>query len=308
LAVRKPRPLSHRLYWPPATVPLALATTRRSPIKEDGMTYLVTAATGNIGSAVVGALLERDERVRAVSRSEMEWPAGVEGVVGDLDDPDGLRDAAAGVRGVFLMSGYSSEAGLLDALPLDARVVLLSSGSVPGGSPQNAVTRYHEESEQAVKASGRSWTMLQPNSFMANALRWKPQLDAGDAVRLPFAGVPIALIDPADVGAVGAAALTDDRHAERSYRLSGPEALLPESQVAILAAGLGRRLVFEPQSDEEARRQMQTQMPDEYVDAFFAFFVDGTLDETTVWPTVEEVLGRPPGTFAAWTRRNAHRF
>jgi len=211
------------------------------------MTYLVTAATGNIGSAVLRALLERGERVRAVSRSERDWPAGVEGVVGDLDDPDGLEDAAAGVRGVFLMSGYPSEASLLDALPSQARVVLLSSGSVPGGSRQNAVTRYHAESEQAVKASGRPWTMLQPDSFMTNALRWKPQLDAGDTVKLPFAGVPIALIDPADLGAVAAAALIDDRHAERSYRLSGPEALLPESQVAILAAGLARRLVFEPQ-------------------------------------------------------------
>ena len=272
------------------------------------MTYLVTAATGNIGGAVLQALLERGERVRAVSRSGRDWPAGVEGVVGDLDDPDGLKDAAAGVRGVFLMSGYPSEASLLDALPSQARVVLLSSGSVPGGSRQNAVTRYHEESEQAVKASGRPWTMLQPNSFMTNALRWKPQLDAGDTVRLPFAGVPIALIDPADIGAVAAAALIDDRHAERSYRLSDPEALLPESQVAILAAGLARRLVFEPQSDDEARRQMQAQMPADYVDAFFAFFADATLDETTVWPTVEEVLGRPPGTFAAWARQNAHRF
>ena len=144
-----------------------------------------------------------------------------------------------------------------------------------------------------------------PNSFMANALRWKPQLDAGDTVRLPFAGVPIALVDQADVGAVAAAALTDDRDAERSYRLSRPEALLPESQVAILAAALGRRLVLEPQSDAEARRQMQTQMPAEYVDAFFAFFAEGTVDETTVWPTAAEVLERPPGTFAAWARQNA---
>ena len=272
------------------------------------MTYLVTAATGNIGSAVLPALLERGERMRAVSRSERRWPAGVEDVVGDLDDPHGLEKAATSMRGAFLMSGYPSEAGLLEALPSQARTVLLSSGPVPGGSRENAVTRYHHESEQAVKASGRPWTMLQPNSFMANALRWKPQLDAGDTVRLPFAGVPIALVDPADVGAVAAAALTDDRHAERSYRLSGPEALLPESQVAILAAALGRRLVLEPESDAEARRQMQTQMPAKYVDAFFAFFAEGTVDETTVWPTVAEVLERPPGTFAAWARQNAHRF
>src|SRR4051812_10521434 len=59
--------------------------------ERDRMSYLVTAATGNIGSATLNALVNGGERVRAVSRSEREWPEGVEGVVADLDDPDGLR-------------------------------------------------------------------------------------------------------------------------------------------------------------------------------------------------------------------------
>jgi uncharacterized protein YbjT (DUF2867 family) len=272
------------------------------------MTYLVTAATGNIGNATLRALVERGESVRAVSRSERTWPQGVEGVVADLNDIGTLGEAAIGMRGAFLMSGYPSEAGVLTALPQDAHVVLLSSGSVPGGSPENAVTAYHLKSEQAVRASGHPWTMLQPNSFMANALRWKDQLDAGDTVRLPFADVPIALVDPADVGAVAAAALTDAEHAGRSYRLSGPEALLPEQQVAILGEALGRSLSFEAQPDDAARAAMSEQMPAEYVDAFFAFFREGTLDETSIWPTVQQVLGRPAGTFAAWARTNRQRF
>ena len=35
-------------------------------------------------------------------------------------------------------------------------------------------------------------------------------------------------------------------------------------------------------------------MPPEYVDAFMAFFAGGTLDESEVLLTVEEVTGRPP--------------
>ena len=272
------------------------------------MTYLVAAATGNTGAATLRALLQRGKAVRAVSRSEREWPEGVEGIVADLDTPGGLRTAADGVEGAFLMSGYPSEAGALETLSPEAHIVLLSSGSVPGGSASNVVTRYHLQSEHAVKASGRPWTMLQPNSFMTNALRWKDQLEAGDTVRLPFADVPIAMIDPADLGAVAAAALTDPVHAGRSYRLSGPEALRPEEQVAILGAALNRSLAFEAQPADEARAQMEAQMPTEYVDAFFSFFGDGTLDETTVWPTVQEIVGRPPGTFAAWARANANRF
>ena len=53
---------------------------------------------------------------------------------------------------------------------------------------------------------------------------------------------------------------------------------------------------------------MLAAMPEPYVDAFFAFFVDGTVDETTVHPTVEEVLGRPPRTFRAWAEEHAGAF
>ena len=270
--------------------------------------YLVTAATGNVGGATLRALIDRGAPVRAVSRSDRDWPEGVEGVVADLNDADGLREAAAGMRGAFLMSGYPSEAGVLEALPQDAHVVLLSSGSVPGGSAANAVTAYHLKSEQAVRASGRPWTMLQPNSFMANALRWKDQLASGDTIRLPFADVPIALVDPMDVGSVAAAALTEAGHDGRSYRLSGPEALHPEEQVAILGEALRRPLSFEAQPDDEAHEEMSAQMPEEYVAAFFAFFRERTVDETTVRPTVQEVLDRPAGTFAAWAHANREGF
>ena len=119
----------------------------------------------------------------------------------------------------------------------------------------------------------------------------------GDTVRLPFAGVPIATIDPADVAEVAAAALTTNRHEGRSYRLSGPDSLLPAEQVAIVAAATGRDLRFEAQPDDEARAEMTAAMPVEYVDAFFSFFADGTVDESTVLPTVQDILGRPPRRF-----------
>lgn len=271
------------------------------------MTYLVTAATGTVGSQVVLALLERGARVRAASRSEREWPEGVEGAVADLEDADGFRTAARDVEGAFVMAGYPSEAGLLDALPPDAHVVLLSSGAAGSGS-DDPVTGYHVASERAVEASGRPWTMLRPNSFTANALRWKDQLAAGDVVRLPFPDIAIALNDPADIGAIAAVALLEDGHAGRRHRISGPEALLPEEQVATLAAALGRDLRFEGLDDDAARTAMGADMPPAFVDAFFGYFRGGLVDETTVRPTVEQVLGRPAGTFAAWAQAHAAEF
>jgi uncharacterized protein YbjT (DUF2867 family) len=271
---------------------------------------LVTGATGNIGGEVVRALAGAGEEVRGLIRRDEDrsrLPAGVEGVVGDLNRPEALSSALAGVRGVHLLSGYQDMPGLLAEIRRAGveHVVLQSSSSVPGGDMSNAVARYHILSEAAVRESRVPWTFLQPNSFMSNTFQWLPQLQSGDVVRAPFAEVRVATIDPFDVAAVSAQAPTSKGHEERSYRLSGPESLLPGDRVAVLAEVLGRDLRFEGQSDAEARAEMSEAMPAEYVDAFFSFFVDGKLDESQVLPTVEEVTGRPPRSFDQWARAHA---
>jgi len=248
----------------------------------------------------VRGLIRRDE-----DRSRL--PAGVEGVVGDLNRPETLSAALTGVRGVHLLSGYQDMTGLMAEIRRAGveHVVLQSSSSVPGGDMSNAVARYHILSEAAVRESGVAWTFLQPNSFMSNTLQWAPQLQSGDVVRAAFPDVRVATIDPFDVAAVSAQALTSKGHEGRSYRLSGPESLLPGDRVAVLAEVFGRDLRFEGQSDAEARAEMSEAMPAEYVDAFFSFFVDGKLDESQVLPTVEEVTGRPPRSFEQWARAHA---
>ena len=102
--------------------------------------------------------------------------------------------------------------------------------------------------------------MLQPNSFMSNALQWVPQLASGDVVRGLFGSVPVAAVDPADVGAVAALALTEPGHAGQTYRLSGPESLLPEEQVGILGRVLDRDLRWEGWTDKQAP-ELESQMP-----------------------------------------------
>jgi uncharacterized protein YbjT (DUF2867 family) len=248
--------------------------------------------------------------VRALTRSARALPAGVEAVTGDLNRPDSLSGALAGVRGVFLLSGYEDMDGVLAAMR-DAgveRVVLLSGSSAASGDTSNAVTAYMLRSEAAVKGSGIAWTILRPFAFMSNALRWRDQLRAGDVVREPFANVPVAVLDPQDIGEVAASALRTEGHEGRTYVLSGPEALLPADRLRILGAALGRELRLEALSDADARAKMSDEMPAEYVDAFFDFYVDGNLDESQIQPTVEELLGRAPPSFEPWAAAHADAF
>jgi uncharacterized protein YbjT (DUF2867 family) len=270
--------------------------------------FLVTGATGNAGGAVVRALARDGHPVRALVRDESDqtvWPPGVEPVVGDLNRTESLRGAPLeSVRAVFLLSGYQQLEETLAEMRRAGveRVVLLSSSAAPGGDLSNAVARYHILAERTVRDSGLAWTFLQPNSFMSNTFRWKTQLQSGDLVRLPFANVRIATIDPDDLGAVAAVAMVSGDHDGRTYRLSGPESLLPADQVRILAKVLGRDLRFEGQSDDEARSEMSARIPAEYVEAFFKFFVDGDVDESQVLPTVEEITSRKPRTYEQWAR------
>lgn len=273
---------------------------------------LVTGATGNVGGELVRALADAGKEVRALTRGagHSGLPEGVNGVVGDLDQPGTLSGALDGVRGVFLLSGYRDMPGVLAEIRRAGveRVVLLSGGSAASGDMSNAISAYMIRSESAVRDSGLPWTILRPSAFMSNALRWLPQLTAGDLVRAPFATVRTATVDPYDIAAVAAEALQGVGHEGCIYQPTGPESLLPADQVRILAQVLGRDLRFEAQSDDEAREEMTKNIPAEYVDAFFDFYVAGTLDESQVRPTVQDVTGRAPRTFEQWAQAHAGAF
>jgi uncharacterized protein YbjT (DUF2867 family) len=270
---------------------------------------LVTGALGNVGRELVSQLADARHEVRALVRGgkESALPPNVEAVAGDLDRPRSLEAALDGVRSVFLLGGRRDMPELLAEIRRARvdQVVLLSSRSVVGGDPSNAIVRMWMTSEEAVRSSGVAWTLLRPSGFASNALRWAPQLLKGDLVRAPFANAPIASIDPHDIAAVAAVALTAGGHESRSYALSGPEAQLPARQVEILSQVLGRDLRFEAQPDDEARAELGRSTPADFVEAFFRFFVKGEFDDGVVLGTVEELTGRAPRTFEQWAR--AHR-
>jgi uncharacterized protein YbjT (DUF2867 family) len=270
---------------------------------------VVSGATGNVGREVVAALTARGEDVRAVVRDprRASLPAGVDVVAGDLELPESLTPALDGARAAFLLGGWGDMPGLLRAVHRRGveHAVLLTSRCVVGGMADNAITRMWLDSEAAMRDSGLAWTILRPSGYQSNALRWRAQLREGDTVRAPWPDAAVAAIDPADIGAVAAVALTEPGHEGAAYSLSGPEPLTPGDQVATLAAVLGRPLQYEPLSDEQARAEMAADWPAPYLDAFFRFYSDGEFDDSVVVDTVRATTGTSPRTFAQWAR--AHR-
>lgn len=273
--------------------------------------HLVFGATGNIGSAVIDALLARGESVRGVSRTGVSIDGRpIEMVAADMNDASSIAPALKGVDAIFILAGYDGlEPTVADAQEAGVqKVVLLSSSSVTGTRVDNAIARYNLRSEAALRESELAWTFLRPNGFMSNTLRWRDQLAAGDVVTDAFADYAVSMIDPLDLGELAAAAMTTRTWDYAALRATGPSALLPADRLQILGDELGRDLTFVGLSDEDARSVLLESMPTSLVDAFFQFFSERVVDETTVESTVQRVTGRPAGDFDSWVRRNRAAF
>jgi len=279
---------------------------------------VVTGATGNIGGSLVAALASAGRPVRAVVRGEADAARfaedGVQSAIGDLNEPSTLVSALAGADALFLLPGYADMPGVYAAAREAGigHVVQLSGTSAGLGDMSNAVTEYMVRSEQAAAESKLPHTVVRPSAFMTNALRWADQVRTGDTVTLPFPTKAAACLHPADLGAVIAAVFADpDRYAGEVLLPTGPEALLPRDQVAVLAGVLDRPLQFVGLTDEQARESMAADgTPQRYIDAFLDFYAEetGTLDESPVRTTVADVTGTAPRTFADWAADNATAF
>ncbi|MEV4171126.1 NAD(P)H-binding protein [Nonomuraea sp. NPDC049709] len=271
------------------------------------MTYLVTGATGSVGRHVVAHLLRAGHRVRALTRDpgRARLPREVEVVRGDLARTDTLVPALRGVTGVHLIDVADSAYAPLQngreivELVRDAgvRKVTLLSGWSAGTL------------EPAVIGSDLDWTYVQPTEFMANALAWAEPVRTRGVVEEPFGATRTAMVHEADIGAVVATALTEDGHRGHSYGLTGPELLDVPAKVRILSEAIGREIAFVELTVDEMRERYRAQgVPEEMIEFQIDVFGNVPADAYRVTPTVEQVTGRPPRTFAQWAAEHVDRF
>ncbi|MEU5860359.1 MULTISPECIES: NAD(P)H-binding protein [unclassified Nonomuraea] len=274
---------------------------------------VVTGATGNVGRPLVRLLAERGHEVTAVSRriTPSDVPAGVRAVAADLSGPSAGLPAAADA--VFLLIGgdlmmTGDPVRVVAPFAGAGRIVLLSSQGVATrpDSPSHGLA--FAAFERAVMESGADWTILRPGGLASNAYAWVPSVRSGRAVAAPFGEVGLPIVDPEDISAVAAAVLTEPGHAGATYELTGPALTTPRERAAAIAEAVGEPIAFAEQTREEARAQMVTFMPAPVADTTLDILGTPTVRERTVSPDVEKILGRAPGDFAGWARRNAAAF
>ncbi|MEU3948391.1 NAD(P)H-binding protein [Streptomyces sp. NPDC029526] len=269
---------------------------------------LVTGATGTVGRELVAGLLDRGHAVRALTRdpSRAALPVGVEVVGGDLTEPDTLVPALEGVTGLHLIT---FDGGGFAPLETGPRILAAARAAgvrrvtvLNGGGPTPL--------EDAVRADEAvDWTVLMPVEFMANALEWAEDIVRADEVSEPFVSRLSAMVHEADIGAVAAAALTEEGHARQEYVITGPENLTVRDKVAAIAAARGREIALVELTEEEAvARWRAAGQPEEVIGFLLEMYGNTPEAGRTALDTVEKVTGRPARTFAQWAAEHAAAF
>ncbi len=219
----------------------------------------VTGATGTVGSAVVGHLLERGEPVVAAALDAADArkvPTGAETRLFDFGAPaSDLRSALDGCNRLFLMRPPAIADVQRYLFPLvdvarEARVeqiVFLSLQGVQANrsTPHHAVAAY-------LRRADAPYTFLRPNFFAQNlSTTYAKRIRQTGEIFIPAGRSRTAFIDARDIGRVAAAVLTTPGHLRNAYTLSGEESLSYQRVATIMSEVLGRSIRYSRPSEQE---------------------------------------------------------
>ncbi|WP_194834534.1 SDR family oxidoreductase [Nocardia sp. XZ_19_369] len=168
-------------------------------------TILVTGGTGTLGRQVVPLLVGAGAKVRLLSRKAHESAAGVEYVVGDLLQGDGVAAAVAGAevvlhlaggpKGDDVATGHLTEAAARAGVRHLVFISVIAAHKIPLGYYKTKTA-----AEQIVATSGVPWTTLRAAQFHDLALTAVRMLAKLPVVPVPR-GVRSQPVDARDVAA-----------------------------------------------------------------------------------------------------------
>ncbi len=280
---------------------------------------LVTAANGKTGRHIAAALVAKGRPVRALVHSEkgreIEALGVKEAVIADMLDPPSLARAMEGVSAVVHIGPpmHPKEPvmgmNVIDAaLRAGVRRFVFSSVTHPqieallNHKAKLAVERYLIDSRLA-------YTILQPMHYMQNVSI--PDVVEKGVVAMPYSlDVPMSFVDLVDMGDAAAKVLTEDGHERATYELCGPDYLTYRQVAEVISRESGRKVEAKriPLETAIENNPLIRTRGDYGVLAFERMFLYydrfGLSGNSNV---LRWLLGREPGTYAGYVRREVAR-
>lgn len=260
---------------------------------------LVIGATGKTGSRVAARLANRGLAVRHGTRRAA--------IPFDWDAPDTWPRALDGVASAYVTYfpdlAFPGAVDKIDALCAAAgtagvdRLVLLSGRG-----------EHHARlAEDAVRASGVGFTLVRAAWFAQNFSEGylRDPILAG-VLPMPGGLVQEPIIDVDDIADVAVAALTEARHANTLYEVTGPRLLSFADMAETLSRATRRKIRHVPISFEDFHANV-AQAGGEFVANVFTAIARETLDGRNARTTdgVKRALGRPARDFTDFAKAAA---
>lgn len=280
---------------------------------------LITGATGNTGAEVVRQLLAAGHGVRVLAHSTesaKKLPRGVATEVGDFDDTIALQRAFADIEAVYALTPVNPKSvewmqRLVEvAKQADVRRFVKLSGMTAGPDSPAGLIRDHGASDDYLRRSGLTYTIVQPNSFMQNMFWSIDSIRSHGAFYQPTGDARQSLVDIADVAAVVVKALTERGHENKTYVLTGPESLSFQEVADKIAAAIGKPVQYVPVPRVAAEQSMlQSGMPGWMAHTLVEFYgAMATGAFAGITGDIERLLARPATSFDAFIARHVAQF
>lgn len=278
---------------------------------------LVTGAAGKTGRAVINALAEQGERVRALvhrpEQSQIVHASGaVESLIGDMTQKSTLDDAVKDIKAIYHICPNVNP----DEVEM-GRVAI-------GACLENGVRRfvYHSvlhpqtqemphhwaklQVEELILNSGLGYSILQPSAYMQNIQNGWRRIVEGGIFLVPYPiETRLCMVDLLDVAQAAATVLAGDEHIGAIYELAGPENLSQTEVAQIITSELGDEIQAMQESLDVWKARMQgsgmgTYQLETLLKMFKTYARNGFVGNSVV---LEHLLGRAPTTFKEFVRR-----
>lgn len=241
----------------------------------------ITGATGELGGRVAKRLAGLGLSQRVIVRDPSRTPhlAGAEIVAAtSYGDADSMGQALKGIRTLFLVSArdrfgvaHISAKNHTKPPPYDRlqQQITAVDSAVAGGvkhmvylSVLNAapdatfiLAHDHFYTEEHIRATGMPFTFLRASLYMDNVPH---SVSADDVIRAPAGEGRAAWVTRDDIADVVVSVLTGTGHEGRTYDVTGPEALTMDETAERLSVAVGRKIVYQAQTPQEARDTRST--------------------------------------------------
>jgi len=288
-------------------------------------TILVTGATGTVGSEVLKQLsndassynikagvhsIENANKVQQYDRVKV--------VQLDYDNMEGVESAFKDVDKLFLLTHPSSktvehESNLVTEAKKSGikHIVKQSIMRADLGADVEAM-RLHRQAEKLIIESAIPYTFLRPNEFMQGFINFQgTTIKSNNAFYVPAEDAKVSFVDARDIAAIAVKALVEgDKHYNKTYMVTGPEALSYHQAADKLSNATGRKIDYVNISEEETRDALkETGMDDWLINTILGLYTVYINDHASeVSSAVEEVTGRKATTFVEFATDHADAF